>query len=132
MSKLQARGEFIVALPGKKQNERRGILLPDSAQEDSPIAEVYAVGPDVKTVKVGDSILIPMLTQMRMIQTKYCDLFVDEKPAIVVKEEDVAVVWPKAAEGETTLQCGAKPGDVVYTDDGSRVHIGHATGMAED
>ena len=113
MSKLQAKRDFIVAIPGQKQSERKGILLPESAQESSPIAEVYAIGPNVQTIDVGDSILIPLLTQMRMMQTKVCDLLVDEKPAIIVKEEDVAVVWPREAGIDCdkqrdwkTLDCG--------------------------
>jgi co-chaperonin GroES (HSP10) len=91
---MKALGEFIVVMQGEKASERKGIFLPDSAQEQSNKAEVIAVGPDVKHIKVGDTILIPLLTLMRVANTHICDLMIDDRPALVLKEEDVAVVWP--------------------------------------
>ncbi len=38
------------------------------------------------------------MTQMRLSQTKCCDLMIDDKPAVVVKAEDIAVVWPKDSD----------------------------------
>jgi co-chaperonin GroES (HSP10) len=92
-------GNNLVVVRGAKQGERRGILLPDTAQEESNTAEVIAIGPDVKYIRVGDTILVPMLTYVRVMQTRTFDLTVsvagEEKPALVIKEEDVAVVWPQ-------------------------------------
>jgi len=101
-----ALGDYIVAVPGKRQSERKGIVLPESAQQDSPVAEVVAVGDKVENVVPGDHILIPLMTQMRMMQTHVVDFFYDEKPAIVVKEEDVAVIWPAGVDPTAAVERG--------------------------
>jgi co-chaperonin GroES (HSP10) len=98
LKNMKCLNDFVVAIPGEKETQKKGILLPEGAQEDSPIAEVVAVGGFAEAdygINVGDHILIPLMTQMRLMQTKCCDLMIDDKPAIVVKAEDVAVVWPK-------------------------------------
>jgi len=88
----------------KSDAEKNGILLPENARKEKPYGEVICVGPDCKNVAVGDRVLIPLLTLMRMRQTGVCDLEVElvpgkPEPALVVKEEDVAVVWEKDVEG---------------------------------
>ncbi|NOQ21627.1 MAG: hypothetical protein GQ565_03110 [Candidatus Aegiribacteria sp.] len=85
----------IVLIRGKNVTERKGILLSDSAQEESNTGEVICIGPDVKSIQVGDTVLVPLLTFMRVMSTKQVDLMVNDKPALVVKEEDIAVVWPQ-------------------------------------
>lgn len=93
---MKALSTFVVIQPGEKAKERKGILLPESVQEDPTMATVVAVGPDVTTVAEGDAVLIPLMTQMRLMHSGgVVDFFIDERPALVVKEEDIAVVWPK-------------------------------------
>jgi len=95
---MQALGSFLVVMPGEKASERKGIFLPESAQEQSNRAEVVAVGPDVKHIAVGDTILIPMMTLARVARTQAVDLMIEDKPALVLSEADIAVVWPKEIE----------------------------------
>jgi len=85
----------IIIVRGENQSERRGIILPESSQEESNIGEVICIDESITTVAVGDTVLVPLLTMMRVMQTKMFDLTVDGKPALVVKEEDISVVWPK-------------------------------------
>jgi len=90
----------MVIVREKSDAEKNGILLPEAAREQKLRAEVICIGPGVQHVQVGDKVLIPMLTAMRMRQTGICDLEVEltpgkPEPALVVKEEDVAVVWLK-------------------------------------
>jgi len=85
----------VVVIQGKKASERKGIILPESAQEEANVGEVLCVGPECKDVKVGDTVLVPLLTMMRVTQTGAFDLTVGEKKALVFKEEDIAVMWPK-------------------------------------
>lgn len=58
-----------------------GLYLPDNAKEKPVIAEVKAVGPDVKSVKVGDKILYKEYTTT--------DIKLDSTEYLVVKEEDI-------------------------------------------
>jgi co-chaperonin GroES (HSP10) len=92
---MKALADFVVVMQGEKATERKGILLPDVAREQSNRAEVVAIGPKVTTIAVGDTVLIPLLTLMRINSTHVCDLMIDDRPALVLKEEDIAVVWPK-------------------------------------
>jgi len=92
---MKCLGNNLVVIQGQKQSERRGILLPDSAQEDSPLAEVIAIGPGVQTIDVGDHVLIPMMTWLRVVHASRFDFEVGGKPALVLKEDEVQVVWPK-------------------------------------
>lgn len=96
---MRALGNYLVVMQGEKAAERKGILLPDTAQETSNKAEVLAVGPDVKNIKVGDTVLIPLMVLVRLSHTQVCDLMIDDKPALVLDANDVAVVWP-AETGE--------------------------------
>ncbi len=59
---------FILVKPGKKEEMRSGIVIPDTAQEKAQEGEVVAVGPgrtgkdnvrEVMDVKVGDFIIYP-------------------------------------------------------------------------
>jgi chaperonin GroES len=58
-----------------------GLYLPDSAKEKPKIAQVVAVGPNVKTVKVGDQIICKEYTETK--------LKMDREEYLIVKEEDV-------------------------------------------
>jgi len=102
---MKVLADNIVVIQGEKQTERKGILLPDSAQETSDRAEVVGAGPDVKHISVGDHILIPLMVRMRVSHTKACDMMFGEKPALVMSEKDVAVVWPR--EDEAGIDCDA-------------------------
>jgi len=58
-----------------------GLYLPDNAKEKPVIANVVAVGPDVKSLKVGD----------RIVYKEYSttELKINDKEYLIVKEEDV-------------------------------------------
>lgn len=58
-----------------------GLYLPDNAKEKPVMAKVTAVGPDVKTLKVGDRIVYKeySTTELKIDGTEY----------LLVKEEDV-------------------------------------------
>ena len=58
-----------------------GLYLPDNAKEKPVMAEVQAVGPDVKNVKVKDKILYKeySTTEIKIDGTEY----------LLVKEEDI-------------------------------------------
>lgn len=58
-----------------------GIYLPDNAKEKPVFAKVEAIGPDVKTLKVGDKIIYK--------EYSTTELKVDSVEYLVVKEEDV-------------------------------------------
>ena len=59
---------FILVKPGKKEESRSGIIIPDTAQEKAQEGEVVATGPgrlgkdntrEVMDVKVGDFVIYP-------------------------------------------------------------------------
>ncbi len=58
-----------------------GLYLPDNAKEKPVMAEVQAIGPDVKSVKKGDKILYKeySTTEIKINGTEY----------LIVKEEDI-------------------------------------------
>lgn len=58
-----------------------GLYLPDNAKEKPVLAEVKAVGPDAKSVKVGDKIIYKeySTTELRLDGVEY----------LIVKEEDI-------------------------------------------
>ncbi len=58
-----------------------GLYLPDNAKEKPVAAEVKAVGPDVKSVKVGDRILYK--------EYSTTDIKIDGIEYLIVKEEDI-------------------------------------------
>lgn len=63
------------------QKTASGLYLPDNAKEKPVVAEVQAVGPDVKNVKKGDKILYKeySTTELKLDGVEY----------LVVKEEDI-------------------------------------------
>jgi len=58
-----------------------GLYLPDNAKEKPVLAKVEAVGPDVKSLKVGDKIVYKeySTTELKIDGTEY----------LIVREEDV-------------------------------------------
>jgi chaperonin GroES len=58
-----------------------GFYLPDNAKEKPVIAKVVAVGPTVKSLKVGDKIVYK--------EYSTTELKIDSKEYLIVKEEDV-------------------------------------------
>ena len=58
-----------------------GLYIPESSKEKPVVAEVKAVGPDVKGLKVGD----------RIVYKEYSttELKLDDIEYLIVKEEDV-------------------------------------------
>lgn len=82
---LQPLADRIVAKPVEAEAKTAsGILLPDNAKEKTQVAEVLAVGKDVKEVKVGDKIVHSEYGPNRFKQGA------DE--LLIVKEEDVLAV----------------------------------------
>lgn len=58
MAKITAYGDKIVAKKVEKEaKSAAGIILPDSAKEEAKVAEVVAVGKEVKEVKKGDKVV---------------------------------------------------------------------------
>jgi len=58
MSKITAYGDKIVAKKIEVESKSSsGIILPDSAKEDAKLAEIVAVGKEVKEVKKGDKVV---------------------------------------------------------------------------
>ena len=75
-------GDRIVAVRVKAANKTAGgLYLPDSAKEKPVLAKVEAVGPEVKGVKKGDTIIYKeySTTELKIDGTEY----------LIVKEEDV-------------------------------------------
>lgn len=64
-----------------KTQTASGIYLPDNAKEKPVMAEVKAVGSDVKHVKVGDKIVYK--------EYSTTELKIDNVEYLVVKEEDI-------------------------------------------
>lgn len=64
-----------------KTQTASGIYLPDNSKEKPVVAEVKAVGADVKHVKVGDKIIYKeySTTELKVDGTEY----------LIVREEDV-------------------------------------------
>ena len=82
---LQPLADRIVARPVEAEAKTAsGILLPDAAKEKTQVAEVLAVGKEVKEVKVGDKIVHSEYGPNRFKQGS------DE--LLIVKEEDVLAV----------------------------------------
>ena len=64
-----------------KTQTASGIYLPDSSKEKPVIAEVKAVGSDVKNVKVSDKIIYK--------EYSTTELKIDGVEYLIVKEEDI-------------------------------------------
>jgi chaperonin GroES len=83
--KLQPLADRIVAKAlAAETKSAAGILLPDTAREKPQMAEVQAVGKEVKEVKAGD----------RILYSKYgpAEIKVDGQELLLIKEEDVLAV----------------------------------------
>ena len=64
-----------------KTQTASGLYLPDNAKEKPMLAQVAAVGPDVKSLKVGDKIIYK--------EYSTTELKIDGSEYLIVKEEDV-------------------------------------------
>lgn len=64
-----------------KTQTASGIYLPDNAKEKPVMAEVKAVGPDVKGIKVGDKIIYK--------EYSTTELTINTIEYLIVREEDV-------------------------------------------
>jgi chaperonin GroES len=64
-----------------------GLYLPDAAKEKPVAAEVKAIGPDVKSLKVGDQIIYK--------EYSTTELKIDGVEYLLVKEEDVLATVKK-------------------------------------
>ena len=83
--KLQPLADRIVARSTEAETKSpAGILLPENAKEKTQLAEVVAVGKDVKEVKVGD----------RIVHSEYgpSQIKVNGEELLLIKEEDVLAV----------------------------------------
>jgi chaperonin GroES len=79
---IQPLADRVVAVRQEAESKTAsGLYLPDGAKEKSVIAEVKAVGPDAKAIKVGDKILYKeySTTEIKINGSEY----------LIVKEEDV-------------------------------------------
>lgn len=65
----------------QKSQTASGIYLPDNAKEKPVLAEVKAIGPDVKGIKVGDKVVYK--------EYSTTELTIDGTEYLIVKEEDV-------------------------------------------
>ena len=84
---LQPLADRIVARPVEAETKTAsGILLSESAKEKPQLAQVLAVGKDVKEVKVGDRIV--------HAESEYSSnrLKINGEEFIIVKEEDILAV----------------------------------------
>jgi chaperonin GroES len=82
---LHPLADRIVARPVEAESKTAsGILLPEQAKEKTQVAEVLAVGTEVKEVKVGDRIVHTEYGPNRFKQ--------GSEELLIVKEEDVLAV----------------------------------------
>lgn len=83
--KLQPLADRVVAKPVEAETKTQaGILLPDQAKDKTQVAEVTAVGKDVKEIKVGDHIIHSEYGPDRFKQA--------DQEYLIVKEKDVLAV----------------------------------------
>lgn len=81
-SPIKPLADRVVAVREKAQEKTAsGLYLPDSSKEKPVVAEVVAVGPDAKHVKVGDKIVYKeySTTELKINDVEY----------LIVKEEDI-------------------------------------------
>lgn len=82
---LQPLGDRIVAKPVEAETKTAaGILLPEAAKDKTQVAEVVAVGKDVKEVTVGD----------RIIHSEYGPnrFRAEDQEYLIAKEEDILAI----------------------------------------
>lgn len=86
--KLQPLADRLVAKPLEAQEKTTsGFYVPDSAKEKPQMAEVVAIGKEVKEIKVGDKVVYS--------QYKPDTVKVDSQELMIMKEEDVLAVVSK-------------------------------------
>ena len=80
-SPIKPLSDRVVAVREKAQDKTAsGLYLPDNAKEKVAIFGVTAVGPDVKSVKVGD----------RVLYNGYAnEITFNNEEILIVKEEDI-------------------------------------------
>ncbi|NLA42682.1 co-chaperone GroES [Candidatus Saccharibacteria bacterium] len=81
-SPVKPLADRVVAVREKAQEKTAsGLYLPDSSKEKPVVAQVVAVGPEAKQVKVGDKIVYKeySTTELKINDVEY----------LIVKEEDV-------------------------------------------
>lgn len=79
---LKPLGDRVIAVAEEAKNQTAsGFYLPDNAKEKSKVANVVAVGPDAKSIKLKDKIIYKeySTTEVKVDGTDY----------IIVKEEDI-------------------------------------------
>jgi chaperonin GroES len=80
--KVNPLGDYVVAEPEEAPTKTAsGLYLPEKAAEKPKVAQVLAVGPDAKQVKVGDRILYKSYSPT--------EVKVDGKDYLLVKAEDI-------------------------------------------
>jgi chaperonin GroES len=65
----------------QKTQTASGIYLPDNAKEKPVLADVVAIGPDVKGIKKGDKIIYK--------EYSTTELTIDGTEYLIIKEEDI-------------------------------------------
>lgn len=89
--KLQPLADRLVAKPLEAQEKTTsGFYVPDSAKEKPQMAEVVAVGKEVKEIKVGDKVVYS-----QSYDKKPETVQVDTQELMIMKEEDVLAVVAK-------------------------------------
>lgn len=81
-SPIKPLGDRVVAIKEEaKTQTASGILLPEVAKEQPVVAEVVAIGEDIKNIKTGDKI----------VYTEYraTDLKINNKNYLILKAEDI-------------------------------------------
>lgn len=75
-----------------------GIVLPETQKDQRTIdkLEVYALGKEVKNVKVGDDVMLPLVVMSE--KSRFINPFKDKKPEegefyLVVKENEIIGVY---------------------------------------
>lgn len=75
-------GDRVVAVrEAAKTQTASGLYLPDSSKEKPVMAEVKAVGTEVKNVRVGDKIIYK--------EYSTTELKIDDTEFLIVREEDI-------------------------------------------
>lgn len=81
-SPIKPLGDRVVAVrEAVKTQTASGLYLPDNAKEKPVVAEIKAVGSEVKNVKLGDKILYK--------EYSTTEVKIDDVEYLIVKEEDI-------------------------------------------
>jgi chaperonin GroES len=79
---IQPLADYVVAQAEEAESKTAsGLYLPDNAKEKPKTAQVVAVGPDAKQVKIGDRIIYKSYSTT--------DIKVGSDEYMLVKEEDI-------------------------------------------